>query len=276
MVENQKKLNFKGGVVPALGFGTYDIRGKECTEAVRHALEVGYRHIDTARFYDNEQEVGQGLKQSQADRDEIFLTTKIWNTELAPHKFIKSTEESLRTLKVDHVDLLLVHWPTKDEKETLLAVETLNDCLQKGYAKYVGVSNFNVTLMEKSVALAPIVCNQTEYHPYLHIDRFIDFVRNHDMFLTAYCPLAQGAVFKDEALKSIAANHGKSIGQIVLKWFLQQDQIAMIPKASKPEHRISNYAVWDFELTTEEYEAIQKLDRQYRIINPGWSCDWSK
>ena len=276
MIEVQKNLSFKGGVVPALGFGTYDIRGKDCKEAVLHALEVGYRHIDTARFYDNEQEVGLGIKQSLVDRDKIFLTTKIWNTELAPHKFIKSTEESLQTLKVDHVDLLLVHWPTKDEKETLSAVETLNECLHKGYAKYVGVSNFNVSLMEKSLTLAPIVCNQTEYHPYLHIDRFIKFVRDHEMFLTAYCPLAQGAVFKDEELKSIAANHSKTISQIVLKWFLRQEQIAMIPKASKPEHRITNYAIWDFELSEDEYNEIQKLDKQYRIINPEWSCDWSR
>ena len=140
----------------------------------------------------------------------------------------------------------------------------------------MGVSNFNVELMQKSVQLAPIVCNQTEYHPYLHIDKYLDFVRDNDMFLTAYCPLAQGAIFKDEAIIEIANIHTKSPGQIVLKWLLMQDQVSMIPKASMAEHRKSNLDLGNFELTKEEFQTIQGLDKQHRIINPEWSCDWSK
>ena len=272
----QKEVQFKNGSIPALGLGTYAIKGKDCVDAVTDALEIGYRHVDTARFYDNEVEIGKALKLTTVPREKIFLTTKIWNTELSPKKFIASTEAGLLAMKQDYVDLLLVHWPSLDQNETLKAVETLNECLHKSYTKYVGVSNFNVELMQKSVQLAPIVCNQTEYHPYLHIDKYLDFVRDNDMFLTAYCPLAQGAIFKDEAIIEIANIHTKSPGQIVLKWLLMQDQVSMIPKASMAEHRKSNLDLGNFELTKEEFQTIQGLDKQHRIINPEWSCDWSK
>lgn len=273
---NQINRTFNGGSIPALGFGTYELMGKECVDAVEFVLETGYRHIDTARFYQNEDAIGKAVRQSRFSREEVFITTKVWHTDLEPARFMKSVENSLRSLDMDYVDLLLVHWPTTSELQTLKAVEMLNECLHKTYCRFAGVSNFNVSLMSKSLQLAPIVCNQTEYHPYLHIDRYLEFIRQNDMVLTAYCPLAQGAVFKDHTMLNLAEKYKKSPAQIAIKWLLQQDNVAFIPKSGRKTNILSNFQVWDFDLSEEDFQAIHSLNRSMRLMNPSWACRWEE
>ncbi|MBP7643635.1 MAG: aldo/keto reductase [Saprospiraceae bacterium] len=271
-----KEIIFHSGKVPALGLGTYDLLNTECTDAVVHALDCGYRHIDTARFYENEIAVGNGLKSSNIPREKIFLTTKIWHTDLDKKSMTFAIEDSLKKLQVDYVDLLLIHWPSTSDDVTCKAVEFLEELRHKEYCKFIGASNFNVTLLKKSLTLAPLVCNQIEYHPYLAQHKMLEFLQENQLFLTAYCPLAQGAILQDPLIKDIARSHDRQANQIVLRWFLQHESVAVIPKASKETHRISNFDVWNFELHPDEISAISELDKQKRLIDPTWSVDWAK
>jgi len=268
-------IHVDGLSVPALGFGTWQLEGAECRRMVAEALGMGYRHIDTAQMYGNEAEVGAGIKDSGVPRDDIFLTTKVWMDRLHYHDLQTSAEQSLRKLQVEAVDLLLVHWPNEEVplSETLRA---LQDLQRDGKVKHIGVSNFNVALLREAVETngADVVCNQVEYHPFLSQRPVLDYCRSHGLFVTAYCPLAKGRAPNDPALAEIGGKHGKSPAQVALRWLVQQDRVAAIPKAAKPEHARANLEIFDFELDAEDLQRIDRLPGDTRLIDPGWAPQW--
>ena len=265
----------QGSRVPALGFGTFEITGKACREAVVNALALGYRHVDTAQSYENEAEVGEGLRAAGVDRDEVFLTTKIWIGGLAPKDVRPTAEESLRRLRADYIDLLLIHWPTHD-MHLAGALDAMRGLQDEGKVRHIGVSNFTPTLLREAMEHAPIFCNQVEYHPFLGQPRLAEMARRHDLLLTAYSPIARGRVNDDPVLRAIGEAHGKTPIQVALRWLVQQDHVAAIPKAARPEHRAANLAVFDFELTGEEMDRLFALDRGERLIDPNWGPDWER
>lgn len=270
-----KYLDLKGARVPALGFGTFEITGNACTRMVHYALEIGYRHVDTAQVYENEASVGKALKDSGVDREDIFLTTKVWMDKLAYSDVKRSTEDSLRKLKTDYVDLLLIHWPNENRPlaETLKALTELQ-AEQK--TRFIGVSNFTVALLKEAVEEhgADLLCNQVEYHPFLSQKAVLDYLHAQGMMLTAYSPLARGAVLKDNTLREISEKYEKSPVQVTLRWFLQQENIAAIPKASKEAHCLANFQVFDFNLSEEDMAAIEALGGNRRMIDPDWAPQW--
>jgi 2,5-diketo-D-gluconate reductase B len=266
-------VDVQGVQIPKLGFGTWQITGEDCVVAVRDALELGYRHVDTARMYGNETEVGQGLHDSGLNRDEVFLTTKIWRSELRAKDVHQELEQSLRELRTEYVDLLLIHWPNRD----IPLAETLGSMLAErdaGRARHIGVANFPSRLLRQALELAPILCDQVEYHPYLAQPEVLALARERDVLVTAYSPLAQGQALREPVLREIAAAHGVSAGQVVLRWLLDQPNVAAIPKASSHEHRASNLDVFGFELSDDERAAIAGLQRGGRMIDPSWGPDW--
>ena len=266
-------VTVNGDDVPALGLGTWQISGPACRRAVRDALAVGYRHIDTAQAYGNEAEVGSGIADADIDRDEVFLTTKVWHRNLAHDAVLRTTDESLQKLGTDYVDLLLIHWPVDDVplRETLDAMMELRD---RGKARHIGVSNFTPSLLERAIDHAPIACNQVEYHPYLGQGSLLKIARTHDLMLTAYSPLARGRVTSDPTLTAIADDHDKTAAQVALRWLVQQDRVSTIPKAASHDHRVANFDIFDFELSDDEMEKVNALERGQRVIDPGFAPDW--
>ena len=269
----QPTVQVKGTTVPQLGFGTWQITGRECEEAVRDALDIGYRHIDTARAYENEAEVGAGLAGGGVAREEIFLTTKVPPDDAAPTDLVSDLEDSLRLLKTDYVDLLLLHWPNPDVpiEQTL---DAMVDLRERGLIRQLGVSNFPAGLLATALEHAPVFCNQVEYHPFLDQTRLLELARPHDVLITAYSPLAHGRVPDDPTLTEIGAAHGKSAGQVALRWLLEQPGVSPIPKASSHERRLENWQVFDFELTDEDRERIDALPKDKREIDPSFAPDW--
>lgn len=264
--------------VPSLGYGTWQLKGAECEQGVMKALDIGYRHIDTAQIYENEAEVGNALSQSGVKRHDIFLTTKVWMTNLEEKLFMPSVEESLKKLKTDYVDLLLIHWPVTqvpfaEQMKSLRAVH------EAGLARMIGVSNFTVAQMRevREELGAPVVNNQVEYHPFLSQQPVLDYVRAHDMFLTAYSPLARGKVRDDATLRALATKHGKNPGQIALRWLVQQERVAAIPKAASEENLRANFDIFNFVLDAEDMERVNMLMRgDKRLINPDWAPKWDQ
>ncbi|MBS7563475.1 aldo/keto reductase [Mucilaginibacter sp. Bleaf8] len=254
-------INQNNTSIPALGFGTYQLKGDACVQSTETALRLGYRHLDTAEFYHNEAEVGKAMRNSGLDRKEIFLTTKVWPTNITKSKFLPAVEESLRQLKLDYVDLLLIHWPADDELTNRTAVDILAECLHKQYARLIGVSNFSIPQLQQAQSQAPIVCNQVEYHPYYSQQEMLDYLNSNNMFLTAYSPLGQGNMLDDATLKDVAAHYGKSVSQVVLRWLLQQPGVSVIPKASSEKHQSENLNIFDFELDAEHMERISALSQ---------------
>lgn len=268
-------VNLGGDEVPALGLGTWQLEGTACREGVAHALGLGYRHLDTAQVYGNEAQVGAGLRDAGVDRASVFLTTKVGRDDLTPGRVRSTTEASLRSLGTEYVDLLLIHWPNDDVplEKTLDAFMALQD---EGKTRHIGVSNFPPSLLERAVQHAPVACNQVEYHPFLGQDTLRDLAAKHDLVLTAYSPLARGAVLKDETLRAIGEAHGKTPAQVALRWLVQQERVAAIPKASSAEHRAANFAIFDFELSDVEMERIHDLARGKRLVDPDGWVDWER
>ncbi len=263
-------ITANGAILPALGFGTWELRGDDAYRMVRSALEIGYRHIDTAQMYGNETEVGRALADSGIAREEIFLTTKIWPDRFASGDLQRAAAESLVRLQVEAVDLLLLHWPNPRVPlaETMAA---LAEVKRSGRAGHIGVSNFPTRLLDQALALCrePLAVNQVEYHPYLSQHAVLEKVRAHGMGLTAYCPLARGTVFRDAVLQGIAADHDRSAGQVALRWLLQQEGVCAIPRTRSAEHAASNFAVFDFELSSAEMAAVHALARpDGRLVEP--------
>jgi 2,5-diketo-D-gluconate reductase B len=270
---HSETVTVQGVEIPKLGFGTWQITGSDCVVAVRDALELGYRHIDTARAYGNEEHVGQGLHDSGLNRDEVFLTTKLWYSQLSAVGVHDQIEGSLRDLRTEYVDLLLIHWPSRDVPlgETLGA---MLDAREAGRVRQLGVANFPSALLRDALELAPVICDQVEYHPYLAQPAVLEVARERDVLVTAYSPLAQGAVLRDPVIAQIAGAHGKSPSQVALRWLLDQPHVAAIPKASGREHRAANIDIFDFALTDAERGAIAGLHRGERTIDPSWSPRW--
>jgi 2,5-diketo-D-gluconate reductase B len=270
---SMRALEIQGTTVPKLGFGTWQIEGPECQEAVEDALAIGYRHVDTARAYGNEREVGRGLAAAGVSRRELFLTTKIWREEYAPDDLRRAAEDSLRNLQVDCLDLLLLHWPNPDFplEETLGALIGLRD---DGLILHLGVSNFPAGLLREALQVAPIFADQVEFHPFLGQDEIVALAAEKDFMVTAYSPLARGKVPADPTLNEIGEAHGKTAGQVALRWLLDKPQVCAIPKASSHERRLENFEVFDLDLTDEERAQIEALPKGRREIDPGFGPDW--
>ncbi|PZO87476.1 MAG: aldo/keto reductase [Micavibrio aeruginosavorus] len=271
-----KNISLQGYQMPALGFGTWKLTGDEAVRSVDFAIRNGYTHIDTAQIYENETEVGQGIKNSGAAREDLFVTTKVWRNNFSENKVLESVDESLKKLQTDYVDLLLVHWPFPETPVEKL-VEGVVKALDAGKAKRVGVSNFTVAQMEEAVRLSngKIACNQVEYHPYLSQEPVLDFARKSGIIVTAYSPIARGKAIKDPVLQEIGNKYGKNAGQVALRWLIQQDGVAAIPKSATPENIKSNIDIFDFELTVDDMQKINGLasanDRQ---VNPDFAPQW--
>ncbi len=248
-----------GGVelrVPAVGFGTWPLRDQECQEAVAHALSVGYHHLDTARMYRNEVEVGAGLRDSSVDRDEVLVVTKVRPGDADRAGVRREVEASLRELGLDHVDLLLLHAPSSVPVEETMAA--FREQQAAGTVQHIGVSNFGVDALERASAEAPIACVQNEYRPGLDQDDVLTWCRQHAVAYVAYSPLDVGQAAR-EVLAELGARHGKSWAQVIIRWLLQQEQVATIPRSRDTEHREENLAVFDFELDDQEMARISAL-----------------
>lgn len=263
--------------VPRLGFGTWQLKGDTCTEAVQIALDTGYRHIDTAQAYDNEEYVGEGIRQSSIPRDDIFLTTKIFRDQFETLKTAtKSIDDSLRKLQTDQVDLLLVHWPFKEYSiEHMLA--PLIKAQEDGKTRLIGVSNFTLTQMEEAEKISGgrVCINQVEYHPMLNQQPLIDWTASHNWGLTAYSPLGRGEAMENDVICNIAKSHGKSPSQIILRWMMQHENVLAIPKSATASHIQSNFDIWDFELSQSEMQQITVLRvANDRHVNPDFAPQW--
>lgn len=274
-----KFVTANGATIPALGFGTFRMPGKEVLEVVPEAIRLGFRHIDTAQIYGNEAEVGEAIQKSGAARGDIFLTTKVWVDKFRHADFVKSVEESLKKLRTDHVDLLLLHWPN-DAVPLAEQIGALNAVRQAGKVRHIGVSNYNTALMAEAVELsaAPIVTNQVEYHPYLDQTKVLETARRLGMSVTAYYAMADGKVLSDPALNDIGAGHGKSAAQVVLRWLVQQDGVVALSKTSTLKRLPENFAIFDFALSAEEMAAFHALSAPGgRIVSPaGLAPAWDK
>jgi len=261
-----------GARIPVLGLGTWELRGRTCARIVEQALRSGYRHIDTAQIYDNEREVGEGLRASGVKRDEVFVVTKIWPSHFAPRDFERTAKECLVRLRLPQVDLLLLHWPNP----TIPLSETIGAlCKVKrdGLARHVGVSNFTVAMIEEATKLSsePLVCNQFECHPFLDQTKVIAATRAHGMAVVAYSPIARGEAAHDPVLTAIGKAHGKSAAQVCLRWLVQQD-IVVIPRTAKVERLSSNAAIFDFILTEDEMARIGALAHpRGRVVNYSYA-----
>jgi diketogulonate reductase-like aldo/keto reductase len=271
-----KNITIGKTLMPALGFGTYKLYGKDAADAVDLALNSGYTHIDTAQVYENEDGVGEGIKNSGVAREKIFLTTKVWRNNFADGTVASSVDESLEKLKTEYVDLLLVHWPFP-EKSIAYMVEEIMKVRAAGKARNIGVSNFTTAQLDEAMKVSngSVICNQVEYHPYLSQKPILEAVRKYDIALTAYSPVARGDVFKDKKLQEIGLRYGKTAGQVTLRWQMQQDNVAAIPKSGTPANIKANIDIFDFELNREDMEAIHALARpDGRQISPDWGPKW--
>lgn len=267
--------NIQGLDVPEIGLGTYKLHDRICSRVVRTALDIGYRHIDTAQMYKNEREIGEALSVSNVPREDIFLSTKIWHTNLEADDVLQTTEESLRQMDTPYVDLLMIHWPN-DQYDLRSTIESMLVLRDQGKAMNIGVSNFPLHLLKKTneEIRAPIFCNQVEFHPFIDQLDLLDYAIENDIMITAYSPLAQGKVAEDENLQEIAEKYGKSPAQISLRWLIEQENVVAIPKASSEEHLRENFDVFDFYLEDEDFERIDEFQKDTRLVNPSFAPDW--
>ena len=268
-------IEANGAKIPAIGLGTWELRGRTCARLVEQALRLGYRHIDTAQIYENEREVGEGLRASRIRRDDVFVTTKIWTTHFAPNDLERSTKESLTKLRLTEVDLLLLHWPNPQVplSETLGALAHVK---KLGMARHIGVSNFTVALIDEAVAACPepLVCDQVEYHPYLDQTKVKDACARRGMAVVAYSPVAKGRIRGDETLTAIGQAHGKTAAQVCLRWLVQQN-VAAIPRTSKIERLSENIEIFDFVLPEDEMREISEMaSAKGRLTDFAFAPKW--
>lgn len=253
-------VSARGVEVPSLGLGTWQLTGAACVEAVRHALDLGYRHLDTARMYRNEAQVGQGLRASGVDRSAVWITTKVWRDDVRPERLERAAEDSLRRLGTDYVDLLLLHWPVRSVP-LAAQLEGLVRVRERGLIRQLGVSNYDAVLLREAAALAPVFCDQVEYHPFRDQSAVLAACDQLDVVPVAYSPLAQGAAHDDPVLTAIGAVHGKTGAQVALRWIVEQG-VAAIPRSRSAANRASNLDIFDFALTADERDRIARLGRR--------------
>jgi len=247
--------------IPAVGIGTWELRGRVCARIVEQALRLGYRHVDTAEMYENEREVGEGLRASGVSREDVFVTTKVWPTHFAPPELERAAKDSLVRLRLSEVDLLLLHWPSPriPLAETIGALCKVKSA---GFTRHIGVSNFHGALLEEAVKLStePLFCNQIEIHPFIDQSRTIAASQAHGMTVVAYSPIAKGSAKDHAVLMRIGKAHGRTAAQVSLRYLLQRD-LVVIPRTSKIERLSENFAVFDFQLSPQEMADIAKLAR---------------
>jgi 2,5-diketo-D-gluconate reductase B len=268
-------LQTQGISLPRLGLGTFRMQGDVCRAAVESALALGYRHIDTAEMYANEDAIGAAIAASGVARKDLHVTTKVWNENLAPDAMRRAFDTSLKKLRLDVVDLYLVHWPSPNMNLASM-FETLMKLKQEGRTRAIGVANFNIALLKTVVEdiRAPIACNQIEYHVMLDQTKVKKYLDARSIPLVAYCPLAQGRAASDPTLLAIGNKHGASAAQVALKWLLDQDSVAAIPKASRAESQQANFDALKVKLDDEDRKAIAALPKDKRFVNPGFSPAW--
>jgi len=259
-----------GAKIPLVGLGTWDLRGRTCARVVEQALKLGYRHVDTAEMYDNEREVGEGVRASGLKRNDVFVTTKIWPSHFAPRALERAARDCLVRLRLSEVDLLLLHWPNPQIplQETLGALCKVK---RDGLARHIGISNFTVALIDEALQIAtePLVCDQIECHPFLDQSKVIAACRDHGMAVVAYSPIARGNARNDKLLARVGDAHKKTAAQVCLRYLVQQD-IVVIPRTSKLDRLSENAAIFDFTLSDAEMAEIGALARR-----DGRIVDWS-
>ncbi|MBR0648230.1 aldo/keto reductase [Roseomonas terrae] len=262
--------------IPRIGLGTWQLRGAEATAAVESAIGLGYRHIDTASMYGNEEAVGAGIAGSGVKREEIFLTTKIWWTELAPDALRASAEASLKKLATPYADLILIHWPAPD-MDLAASLTALAKLRTDGLARAIGVSNFPPGLLKRALDLriAPIAALQVECHVYLWQEKLAALCRAHDLAMTAYSPIAKAQVNDDPVMQSIAKRHGATPVQVAIAWLMAQPNLVAIPKSGRPQGQKENLAAADLRLTADDLSAIAALPKDRRLVNPDFAPDWA-
>jgi diketogulonate reductase-like aldo/keto reductase len=270
-----------GASIPAIGLGTNTLTGLACVEAVRTALRLGYRHMDTAERYGNEAAVGEGLQEglhaTGLKREDVFVTTKVFPDRFAADEFQQSVHESLEKLKLSFVDLLLIHWPSPDIPLAEV-LRLLCEARRDGTARHIGVANFTAALLDEAVRLAsePLVTNQIEAHPFLDHTKVLAACRKHGVSVTAYCPLARGRIVGHDVIERISKAHGKTASQIALRYLVQQDIVA-IPRSTNPDHLAANLAVFDFTLTDSEMSEIGRLARpDGRLVKSRYAPSWDE
>ncbi|MFC0283617.1 aldo/keto reductase [Camelimonas abortus] len=276
MDDNQIVVHANGAVIPAIALGTWQSTGEACARAVAEALRCGYRHIDTAAIYGNEEQVGEGVRASGVPRERFFLTTKVWREDMTRDAVLRSAEASVRRLGAGPLDLLLLHWPNPDVPlaESLAG---LAEAKRQGLTRHIGVSNFTIALVEEAVKLCPepLVTNQVEFHPMLDQGRLVRACAAHGLSVTAYSPLGRGRLLDDPVITQIAAAHGREPAQVVLRWLVQQPGVIAAPKSVTPQRIRNNLAVSDFALTGLEMARISALARpDGRLISPDFAPAW--
>ena len=272
-----ENLQTQGITLPRLGLGMFRMQGDVCRAAVESALGLGYRHIDTAEMYANEDAIGAAIASSSIARQDLHVTTKVWNENLAPDAIRRAFDASLKKLRLDHVDLYLVHWPARN-MNLVAMFETLMKLKEQGRTRAIGVANFNIALLKTVVEQikAPIACNQIEYHVFLDQTPVRKYLAAKSIPLVAYCPLAQGRAASDETLMAIGRKHGASAAQVALKWLLDQEDVAAIPKASRAESQQANLGAMHIGLDDEDRAAIAGLPKNKRFVNPGFAPEWDE
>lgn len=250
------------GVMPVIGLGTWEMTGSSCVRGVASALNLGYRHIDTAQIYGNEKEVGKGIRESGVNRKEIFITTKVATYNLTPAGIRRTVPESLEKLGTNYVDLLLIHWPTRS-MVLRDCLETMFEIKEKGMVSNVGVSNFDPGLFTEAIEIGPVLTNQIKFTPYHNEFENLTVAKEKGKIITAYSPLGRGGIVNDKTLGKIGSKYGKSASQVTLRWLIQLGNVSVIPKASSEWHQKENIDIFDFELTAEEMESIKKLRKRF-------------
>ena len=265
--ENQAYVQLNNGIeMPLLGLGVYDMHAEEAVEAVRNALQTGYRLIDTAAMYGNEKQIGEGIRQSGIPREEIFVTTKVNNTDQGYDQTLRAFDESMKALGIDSIDLYLIHWPIKNKRaSTWKAIEKL---YADGRVRAIGTGNYLLPFLEEMDAYATLVpaVNQIEFSPYLFLKNELDYCRQHQICLQAYTPLLRGQKFNDPRIQALGAKYNKTPAQIILRWAVQQG-ISTIPKSSNPERIKENFGIFDFVMSDEDILNMNGFHEGFRIVD---------
>lgn len=264
-----------GVAIPRLGFGSFRMPGADAQPVVESAIALGYRHIDTAAMYENEAAVGAAIATSGVARGELFVTTKVWHDQLGPEALHRAFEASLRKLCLDHVDLYMIHWPSRD-MDMAATLDALMSLRERGLTQAIGVCNFNLPMLRRAVEEigAPIASVQLEYHPFLSQAPMLAYLRGQGIPLTAYAPLAQGRAANDPTLATLGAKHDCSAAQMAIAWLLDQPGVAVIPKAARPESQRANLDALAIRLDDEDRAAIAALPKDQRFVRPPFAPDW--